>query len=300
MTPLAFLLIITSAGLHASWNMIAKKSRMTVAFYAVLVSIGALWSSCIVFASPLHFFAMPQRFYLALAGMLAGELVYGTGLVLAYRTVDMSTAYPMMRSIPLLLIAGITALFGLGKPLTTPAMCGMAVLFAGCLLMPLPRLSDLKLRNYLNSGMLYIVLVACGTTAYTIFDSMSLDAIKNAFPDVSATTRSLTYYSFRATSLAVAFWLIALCFPGSRAETAEFFRRRSWMPICAGVCSSLTYVLVLIAMNFVTNVAYVQAFRQLGLLIGMLEGVFILKERCTVPKVVGITLILAGLAMTLL
>ena len=59
-------------------------------------------------------------------------------------------------------------------------------------------------------------------------------------------------------------------------------------------------MLVLIAMNFVTNVSYVQAFRQIGLLIGMLEGIFILKEKCTVPKIVGITLILSGLVLSVL
>ena len=63
----------------------------------------------------------------------------------------------------------------------------------------------------------------------------------------------------------------------------------------AGVCASLTYLLVLVAMNFVTNVAYVQAFRQIGLLIGLVEGVFILHERCTAPKFAGFALILAGL-----
>ena len=42
--------------------------------------------------------------------------------------------------------------------------------------------------------------------------------------------------------------------------------------------------------------AYVQAFRQIGLLIGLAEGVFILHERCTAPKLVGFALILTGLA----
>ena len=299
MTPLAFIFIVASAGLHASWNMIAKKEHITIAFYAFLCSFGALWSLGVRFFSPLYFFGQPRMFYLMLAGTLTGELIYGLGLIRAYRALDMSTAYPMMRSLPLLLIAGITTVGGLGKPLSVPAMAGMAVIFSGCLVMPLKKLSDFKLANYLNRSMLYIVMVACGTTLYTIFDSQAQRVMRDAFPEVSKTMISLTYYSFRALILAIFFWTIAFCGRKTRAEAVELFKRRSWMPVLAGIFSSMTYVLVLLAMNFVTNVSYVQAFRQLGLLIGMLEGIIILKERCTVPKVAGITLILSGLALTL-
>ena len=300
MTTLAFVLILASAGLHASWNMIAKKARMTIGFYAILGSIGAIWSSWVRFVSPLYFFSMPPKFYLTLAGMLAGEMFYGFGLVFAYRALDMSTAYPMMRSLPLVFIAVITTCCGLGEPLTSQAIVGMAVLFAGCLMMPLKQFSDFKPKNYLNRGMFFIIIVALGTTLYTIFDKLSQNVMREAFPKVARPMISMTYYSFRAVTLSVVLWIVALGIPSTRAEVVDMWRQRSWMPILAGLCSSLTYVLVLMAMNFVTNVSYVQAFRQLGLLIGMLEGIFILKEKCTAPKVVGIVLILGGLVLMVL
>ena len=298
MTLWAFILIVASAGLHATWNMIAKKERMTIGFYAILGSIGAIWSSWVRFVTPLAFFHMPLKFYLTLAGMLAGELCYGFGLVFAYRKLDMSSAYPMMRSLPLVFIAVLTMSFRIGEPLTPCAMIGMAVVFVGCLLMPLKQFSDFKLKNYLNRGMFFIILVACGTTLYTIFDKLSQNVMREAFPEVSKTLLSMTYYSFRAVTLSAMLWIVALSIPTTRAEVADMWRRRSWMPVLAGLCSSLTYVLVLMSMNFVTNVSYVQAFRQLGLPIGMLEGFFILKEKCTLPKVVGIIFILSGLALS--
>ena len=300
MSVLAFLLIFASAGLHASWNMIAKKERMTIAFYAVLCTVGAVWMSWVRFVSPLYFFSMPPRFYLTLAATLCGELFYGLGLVLAYRALDMSAAYPMMRSLPLLAIALVTSLCGFGKPLSFHAQIGMLIVFAGCLLMPLKEFSDLKLRNYLNRGMLYVIIVATGTTLYTIFDSRSQAVMRESFPEVSKPMISMTYYSFRATILASLFWIITLCVRPWRAEAGRLWKNRSWLPLAAGVCSSLTYVLVLIAMNFVTNVSYVQAFRQIGLLIGMLEGIFILKEKCTATKIAGIILILSGLVLSVL
>ena len=176
----------------------------------------------------------------------------------------------------------------------------MAVVFAGCLLMPLKQFSDFKLRNYLNRGMLYILSVAVGTTLYTIFDSWAQAVMRESFPDVSKPVISLTYYSFRAPTVATLFWGLTFSVRPWRDEAVSLWRKRSYLPIAAGVCSSLTYVLVLTAMNFVTNVSYVQAFRQIGLLIGMLEGIFILKETCTMPKVAGIALILSGLALSVL
>jgi drug/metabolite transporter (DMT)-like permease len=54
------------------------------------------------------------------------------------------------------------------------------------------------------------------------------------------------------------------------------------------------------AMNYVTNVSYVQVFRQLGLIFGLLGGIFILKERPSLPKFIGVALIITGLVITVL
>lgn len=304
MTPLAFVLILLSAGLHATWNMIAKKTGASLAFYTLLGAMGFSWSQFVRLFTPLHFFSLPPAFHLWLAGMLVGEMLYAFGLRLSYRTLDMSTAYPMMRSIPLLLLAGITAAFGFGKPLAPHAMAGMAMVFAGCLLIPLRRFADFNPSRYFDRTFGYVMLVALGTTCYTLCDSQAqrvmLDYVRDGGMEVSRPLVSLTYYCFRAATLWPVLCVVTACGATSRAEAAELWRSRSWMPFVAGVCSSLTYVLVLVSMNFVSNVSYVQAFRQIGLLFGLLEGVFVLHERCTAPKVTGLALILAGLAVSVL
>ena len=55
------------------------------------------------------------------------------------------------------------------------------------------------------------------------------------------------------------------------------------------------YVLVLLAMHFVTNVSYVQAFRQMSLPLGAFLGIVFLKEKTSGPKLVGLALIVGGL-----
>lgn len=304
MTPLAFFLILASAGLHATWNMIAKKTGASLAFYALLGTVGALWSSGVRFFSPLHFLSQPPAFHAWLVGMVVSELCYARGLYLSYRSLDMSTAYPLMRSIPLLLLAGITTAFGFGDPLGPFAIAGMGMVFAGCLVLPLRSFSEFSPSRYLDRNFGYILLVAFGTTGYTLCDKQAQlvmhEAAEAAVMSVSKPVLSLTYYSFRVMTLTTVLWIVVFCNRSTRAEAAELWRNRDWRPFVAGCCSSLTYVLVLMAMNYVSNVSFVQAFRQIGLLFGLLEGVFILKERCTAPKVVGLALVLVGLAVSVL
>ena len=65
----------------------------------------------------------------------------------------------------------------------------------------------------------------------------------------------------------------------------------------AGVGIYLNYTLVLISMAFVQNISYVVAFRQLSLPIGVLLGVLVLKEHLSAPKLLGISVMFAGLVL---
>ena len=300
MTSAAFILILLSAGMHASWNLIAKKSRMNLAFYTSLVLVDMLMGAWIWFRLPLALSALTTRFYLNTVGSALGETCYCIGLIMAYRKMDMSAAYPMMRSLPLIFTALLTALLGIGERLSGMALLGMATVFAGCTIMPLERFSDFRLSSYLDRKILFVLLAALGTTTYTIFDSEALRVLAKCAPTLSKTMISCAYYEFRHVAVFISVGTLTMLLPFARAEVAEL-RRHGWgAAAVAGVFAGLTYLLVLLAMNYVTNVSYVQAFRQLGLVIGMLEGIFILKERCTLTRSLGIVLIVSGLAMTVI
>ena len=300
MSFLAFILIFFSAGLHASWNLIAKRSRMDLAFYAVIVLVDALMGAWVWFALPLRLSQLTFGFYAVLCGTALSELLYCFGLVMAYRKMDMSSAYPMMRSLPLLLTALLTALLGFGDPLTAAAKWGMFIVFVGCMVMPLNKFSDFGISNYLNRRIMFVLITAMGTTLYTICDSKAQEIMRRCAPEVSGAMISCTYYELRHIAVAIPIVGLLLALPRGRAEAAELRRHGIGPAALAGVFAGLTYILVLMAMNYVTNVSYVQAFRQLGLVVGMLEGIFILKERCTLTKVTGIVLIVSGLVLTVL
>lgn len=300
MSIAAFFLIFMSAGLHASWNLIAKKSHMSFAFYAIMMAVDALMGAWIWFALPLKLSLLNWNFYAATCGAALGETLYCAGLILAYRRMDMSSAYPMMRSLPLLFTALVTALLGWGDPLSVTAKVGMCIVFAGCVVMPLSKFSDFSLKNYLDPKIVFVLMAACGTTSYTICDDKALTLMRECAPAVSKPMVSCSYYELRHIAVFLSVGMVALALPSTRAEAATLRRQGSGTALLAGAFAGLTYILVLLAMNYVKNVSYVQAFRQLGLVIGMLEGIFILKERCSATKVVGITLIVSGLVLTVL
>ncbi|MBQ4315298.1 MAG: hypothetical protein IJC21_07645 [Lentisphaeria bacterium] len=300
MSIIAFILIVSSAILHATWNLLAKKSSPSLPFYATAsLTATTVWVHALVW-TPVKYAELPPTFWRMTLLSVSSDTLYAFGLVRCYRTMEMSQAYPMMRSIPLLLTAIITSICGIGKELTVPAIIGMVTVFCGCLLIPLEKFSDFKLSCYLNRKTLFILLVACGTTGYTIFDSQAQGVMRAALPDVSKPVLSMTYYPLRGLMLAVVLWSSILFSSKGRQELADLIKSRNIYVVIAGLAASGTYIMVLLAMNYVTNVSYVQVFRQIGLVFGVAAGIIILKEKCNLPKIAGVALILAGLVLTII
>ena len=206
-----------------------------------------------------------------------------------------------MRALPIILTAFTVSLLGWGKPLTVFSYLGFFIVFCGALLMPQDSFSGFSLSNYLNRNMLFILVVACGTTGYTIFDSQAQKILSGCIQDIAAPIRSLTYYPTRWLVLSSALWLLCISMKTTRNDIMKMIIEKTWKQgVLAGIFASCSYTLVLCAMNYVTNVSYVQVFRQLGLPIGMGLGVLILKERCSGTKILGVILILLGLAISVI
>jgi len=65
-----------------------------------------------------------------------------------------------------------------------------------------------------------------------------------------------------------------------------------------GIGAAGAYWLVLLAMVHVTNFSFVQVFRQMSLPVGLLMGIIFLHEKCHLPKLLGVSLIVLGLIIT--
>lgn len=293
MTLIAFFLVLASAILHAGWNILSKRSNPSAAFYLLSSSTAAVVCLCCAGGFRIDFTLLPLKFSLLLTVSILFEALYLIGLAHAYRSCDISIAYPMGRAMPVLLVAAVTLLLGLG---TTPgkiALTGMGILFLGCLLLPQKQFRDLRPSVYCNQAIVFILLIAAGTTGYTVCDSVAME-ILHSYAGRTDWQLTFSYLFCIESGIVLALSGFVLLHPAERKEFNRLFLRTP-APMFTGIASTTAYALILAAMQFVTSVTYIQAFRQLSLPIGVFAGVFLLHERCPLPKIVGTALIVAGL-----
>ena len=292
----AFVLILSSVVLHATWHFMVKQSRSSMAMMLPVSFANLLMTLCFALTSGVNFGEIPGAvFLMAVCGGASG-VICNLGLVRAYQLSDVSLAYPLARALPVLFTMAITAVLGIGKPLSLTGAAAMFIIFAGCVIMPMRGFSGFRIKDYFNKSFPCIIIAALGTTGYTIFDSIGVKLFLKSFPELPVWHGSLTYANLRETSLFVIMFLSLALFYKFRIPELDSFKRLRFY--CTGIFAGLAYALILAAMPFVTNVSFVQAFRQLSLPVGMLFGVIFLKEKCTAPRIVGVVLTLAGLLLS--
>lgn len=295
MTFVAFLFIAASVFLHAGWNFISKKSNPSLAFYTVMAFAGGAPWIYFAITSGVDPAALPGKFWILFAASIFFEVIYMTGLAYGYKLGDMSMVYPLGRAFPVLFVTIVTLIFGLGKTPSLCALTGMVIVAAGCIILPMTRFRDFSLRAYCSKVMLFIMVISCGTTGYTVVDSISMKILKG-MPAQSDIHRSLFFVTLMQFGLTLALLLIVFCKKQWRDEL-KICAFKDYQGYLAGFFSAVAYILVLLAMTHVTNVSYVQVFRQMSLPIGVFAGIFFLKEPCTLTKVVGLIMIVTGLIM---
>ena len=294
-------LIICSAILHSTWNMVLKRNKASLASYIMMYSQDLIIWGHLLFWTPVDIRHLPYLFFLLVFLSVCSDLTYGYCLMAAYKRMDMSISYPMMRSLPIIFTMCITSALHLGQPLSWTAVLGMLVAFTGCLLMPLKEFSEFSIGRYLNRNIFLISMVALGTTGYTILDKQAIGIMTNcSSKEISPVMLSVTYYTIRVIFQNTCGWSLGLIIPSCRRDIIPTIKEHGFSVFFAGFCSALTYILVLLAMLFVTNVSFVQVFRQLGLPIGMFMAIIFLHEKCTLTKIVGVTLIITGLILCVL
>lgn len=301
MTPTALILVTISAVLHAGWNLLGKRARPAPAFFLVAALVGAAlllpmlaWRIDILRAMPPAVWGC-----VALTGLF--QATYFVGLAGAYRAGHMSVAYPLVRSLPVVLVAAASVAAGRGGQIGGAALVGMGLIVGGCMLLPMAHLKDLRLGNYLNASCAFALLAALGTTGYSMADDEALRMLRNALGEDAGPVAGVAVY-YALESVAAACWLTLLVLSRRRERQELRLLIRGGLPaaLTAGVAIMVTYGLVLVAMGYAANVSYVVAVRQLSVPVGAVLGVTVLGEPRPAPKVVGIAVMFAGLLMAAL
>jgi drug/metabolite transporter (DMT)-like permease len=216
----------------------------------------------------------------------------------AYRAGDISIAYPLARSLPVIIVFLITLILGTGKPLGIWVIIGIILIIAGCTILPLKVLRQFRFSNYKNLCCLLAVLAAAGIAGYTVIDDTALRSLREIpekpWDPVDAT---LVYLVLEGISCSIWQLLIVAFDSRERKALIEVLHDFKGAATITGIGIYMTYGLVLASMNYVTNVSYVAAFRQLSIPLGSLLGMVLLNEPRYVPKIIGVAIIFLGLGI---
>lgn len=298
MSLTAIVLILISAVTHATWNLLGKRDNPSIPFFLLTAVAGTIIFSPLVLFYFDQVLMLPRQvwYFLVLSGFC--QAVYFTGLAGAYRSGDMSVAYPLARSSPVIVVTFVTLILGRGSQITNQSVLGILLVMGGCFLVPMVRFSDFRLRNYLNVTCMMALMAAFGTAGYSIIDDEALRLFRGRGElIIPILMRPLVYVCLQGCLISLWLSLFVLVRPIERKSFRKTLRSGKTGPILAGGLMTLTYGLVLIAMAFVRNVSYVVAFRQVSILVGTGLGVVFLKEKLYRPRLVGVVTIFIGLIL---
>ncbi|MCP3661334.1 MAG: EamA family transporter [Gammaproteobacteria bacterium] len=298
MTLTAIIIILISATTHAGWNLLGKRAKPTAAFFMAANSAGflCLTPALLLYSEFIDLF--PKEVWLLVIGAGLFQGCYYWALARAYQAGDMSIAYPLARSSPVIVVAAITLMMGQGDQVSVQAVWGILLVVTGALVLPMRHFRDFRISNYLNISCLFALGAAFSTAGYSIIDDSALHYVRESNSQgMGIYLGTAVYAFFEGLSATVWMALSLLSNTSGRQSITDVLQRQKGTIILTGIGIYFTYTLVLISMAFVDNISYVVAFRQISIPIGVIMGVFLLKEGRYQPKFLGVMVMFTGLVM---
>ena len=273
MSTTVLLIVLLSALIHASWNALLKlgddKLLNTV---MVAGGCGAIGVATLPFLEA----PSPESWpYLATSAVL--QIAYFLLLAGAYRTGDMSQAYPLMRGTAPLLVAIVSGPL-IGEALPAGRWLGIALICGGVMSLAFER-AGLLLRQPAATG--FALANAAVICAYTLVDGVGVRA--------SGSPVAYTLWIFLLASIPLLVWAAAK----RGADFKNLLRRRIHIGLIGGLGTAGSYVLALWAMTQ-APIAAVAALREVSILFVLAISVVILKERMTPRRLASAVVITAG------
>lgn len=277
MSNFVFFLILLSAFSHLSWNILIKRSQDKILFTRSLTLVGS------IILIPITFFLdpLPVAAYPFFAATLIIHVFYKLFLCYMHEKSDLSYAYPIARGLPSLLILFITP-FVFDEELTLKNEIAVLTICLGILLLVF---ANQKFKNINFIGLGYAILVALTIAAYTINDAIGVR--------ISEPIMYITYY-FALDG--IVFNLAFIIFFRKHKFNLDLIKKEIKPIIIAGILSLYSYYPAVYAFS-ITKVASVAALRECSILLASLYGVFFLKEKFGIIRILSAILIFLGCIM---
>jgi drug/metabolite transporter (DMT)-like permease len=274
-TPAITLAVLAAGFLHAVWNALLKSSS---GGDATLDTAAIVAGSTICGFAILPFVPLPApAAWIYIAASSAIHFGYYITLSGAYRTGDLTFAYPLMRGTAPLLVTVLGAL--LLRELPTPLMTlGIVLVSLGILSIAL-----LPWRAHSKASARWAFANAALIAAYTLVDGTGARSSGNAV--------SYVCWLIALEGLPYLLWI----FVRHRAVATAYVRRGWRNGLIGGACSLAAYGIVLWAMTR-APIAAVAALRETSVLFAAALGSAWLKERFGWPRIAGAISVVAGIS----
>jgi drug/metabolite transporter (DMT)-like permease len=279
MPILAIVLLLISAILHTSWNLLIKQSEDKYIVTWWMVTIGGLFAIVALFFTGLP----PRSMWVFALISICVEAVYFITLSYAYHDNDFSLIYPVARgSAPAFL--ALWSFLLLHEKLTHGGVLGLGMIIGGLLIIGINTLTQAHVTHLHFKGAAVAVFIALLISIYSFIDGV---AVHNGF------------------ALPYVMSMFALV---PSIITPFIFREYKWERIknvlvsqpvrvpLAGVLGVLAYLMAVFSFS-IAPLSYAGSIREVSVVFGAFAGWWFLKETMGGIRLLGAIVIFAGIVV---
>ena len=279
MNSIALLLVLCAALVHATWNLLIKRSGGGPVFLWMFTTLASV---VLVPSSILLLVIRPDKLTLLGVVFIAGttllHLFYFLALQRGYRSGDLSLVYPLARGLgPTLATLG--AMIFLGERPSGLALVGLLLVVLGTVLLAY-RGRDATGRDP-RAGIVYGVITGVLIATYTVWDKFAVSDLN--VPPLVLESFACCGISLMLTPHALARWV----------EVKSVWRKNRTEVIGVAILAPLSYILVLTAMSF-TPLSYVAPTREISILFAAMLGTRFLGEGQATRRMIAAASMVCG------
>ena len=282
----ALLLILASAVIHATWNLIMKRSRDKLAFiwWTMVVIVIMYLPLFLVYGSGVSGYLADKWYFPIISGLF--QFAYCILLAYAYERGDLSIVYPISRGLAPVFIAVPAYLF-LHERISIPEIAGIAIIVMGVYVLHLQSLKPADLIRPIKAIASHrdsqlAVIIGGVISGYHLMDKKGIEGI-NPF----------AYLYLVQAILLVMLSLFTIPKVGWKTLKLEWKLGKGWI-ILVGILCFLAYLLVLFAMS-IAQVSYIGAVRNVSIVFATFLGAVVLKEEFMGLRLIASILVVVGI-----
>lgn len=279
MPILAILLLLVSAVLHTSWNLLIKQSEDKYIVTWWMVTIGGVFAIVMLFFTGLP----PRSMWIFAVVSICVEATYFVTLSYAYHDNDFSLIYPVARgSAPAFLT--LWSFFFLREKLTAGGTLGLALIIGGLLIIGINTLTQAHVTHLHFKGAAVAVFIALLISIYTtidgaaVHDGFALPYVMSMFAFVPIPITPFIFREYKWERI-------------KRTLTSQPIR----VPL-AGVLGVLAYLMAVFSYS-IAPLSYAGSIREVSVVFGAFAGWWFLKEKMGGVRLLGAIVIFAGIVI---